>query len=75
MEGDIDTLITGMHEARELRRSYANWGEIEKLPPRLKAAVKYYIETGDLYVASKIADVKVDEMREVLLRVGVPIAP
>jgi len=60
-------------EARELRRSYANWGEIEKLPPRLKAAVKYYIETGEIRTSSKLAGLPLVEFRELLRRLNVPV--
>jgi hypothetical protein len=35
-------------EAREIRRRSADWGFIETLPPKLRAALKYYIETGDI---------------------------
>jgi len=47
-------------EAREIRRRVADWSFIERQPPRLKAALVYYIEAGDLYVASRIAGVKIE---------------
>lgn len=51
-------------EAREVRRRSADWGFIETLPPKLRAALKYCIETGDLYVASRIAGPTVEEFNE-----------
>jgi len=34
-------------EAKEVRRRTANWDFIKSLPPRLRVALEYYIETGD----------------------------
>ena len=59
-------------EFREIRRKYADWSFIEKQPPRIKAALKYYIETGDLYVASRIAGVSVGKMNELRRKAGIP---
>ncbi len=59
-------------EFREIRRKYADWNFIEKQPPRIKAALKYYIETGDLYVASRIAGVTVGKMNELRRKAGIP---
>ena len=49
-----------LQEAKEIRRRMADWSFIERQPPRLKAALVYYIEAGDLYVASRIAGVKIE---------------
>ena len=59
-------------EAREIRRREADWEFIEKQPPRVKAALKYYIEVGDLYVASRIADLTIEEFNELRRRAGIP---
>ena len=59
-------------EAREIRRRYADWEFIEKQPPRLRAALKYYVETGDLYVASRIAGLKVEEFNELRIKANIP---
>ena len=59
-------------EAREIRRKSADWGFIETLPPKLRAALKYYIETGDLYVASRIAGLTVEEFNELRKKAGIP---
>uniref|UniRef100_A0A7J3Z629 PaREP6 n=1 Tax=Ignisphaera aggregans TaxID=334771 RepID=A0A7J3Z629_9CREN len=59
-------------EAREIRRREANWSFIESQPPRLRAALKYYIETGDLYVASRIAGLTIEEFNELRKKAGIP---
>ena len=67
-----DEILEWEEEARRLRRERADWGFIEKLPPKLRAALKYYIETGDVYVASRIAGMTVDEFNELRVRARVP---
>nr|WP_181953578.1 hypothetical protein [Pyrobaculum arsenaticum] len=61
-----------MEEARRIRRERADWQFIESLPPKLRAALRYYIETGDIYVASRIAGITVDEFNELRIRARVP---
>jgi len=61
-----------LEEAREIRRKCADWSFIEEQPPRLKAALKYYVETGDMYVASRIAGLTVDEFNELRVRARIP---
>ena len=60
--------------ARSIRRRMANWDFIEKQPPRIKQALKYLVEDGDLYVASRIAGLTVDEMDELRIKANIPIA-
>jgi len=38
----------------------------------LRAALKYYIETGDLYVASRVAGLTVEEFNELRKKAGIP---
>ncbi|MEM1547139.1 MAG: hypothetical protein QXP91_11880 [Candidatus Methanomethylicia archaeon] len=59
-------------EAREIRRKMADWDFIERQPPRIREALKYYIEVGDLYVASRIAGVTVEEMNELRREAKIP---
>ncbi len=59
-------------DPRELRRRFADWSFIESLPPRLREALKYYIETGDMYVASRIAGLTVEEFNELRIRANIP---
>jgi PaREP6 domain containing protein len=59
-------------EAREIRRSEADWNFIESQPPKIRAALKFYVETGDLYVASRIADMSIEEFNDLRKRAGIP---
>ncbi|AFA38114.1 hypothetical protein [Pyrobaculum sp.] len=61
-----------VEEAKRIRRERADWNFINTLPPRLRIAVLYYIETGDLYVASRIAGMKMEEFNELRRRAKVP---
>jgi len=68
----VEEVVEAFEEARRLRRERADWQFIESLPPKLKAALKYYIETGDIYVASRIAGMSVDEFNELRIKARVP---
>lgn len=59
-------------EARKLRRGHADWEFIESLLPKLKAVLKYYVETGDIHVASRTVGMTVDESNELRIRARVP---
>jgi len=59
-------------EVREIRRRMADWDFIKRQPPRIRAALEYYIETGDLYVASRIAGVTISKMNELRRRAKIP---
>ncbi|AET33472.1 hypothetical protein P186_2078 [Pyrobaculum ferrireducens] len=69
---EIEEILAREAEAREMRRREANWDFINSLPPRLRAALVYYIETGDLYVASRIAGMKMEEFNELRIRANIP---
>ena len=60
-------------EARDIRRKEADWKFIESQPPRIKAALKLYIETGDIRLAAKLAELNLDEFRELLREANVPV--
>jgi hypothetical protein len=70
---EIDEILEWEEEARKLRRERADWEFIEKLPPKLKAALKYYVETGDFRVAQQIAGLDFEDFRELLRRAKVPV--
>jgi len=59
-------------EAREIRRREADWSFIESQPPRIRIALKFYVETGDLYVASRLAGMRVEEFNDLRRRAGIP---
>ena len=60
-------------EAREIRRREANWEFIRKQRPRIRAALIYYIEFGDIRRASKIAQMNIEEFRELLRDANIPV--
>jgi len=57
---------------REIRRREADWNYIEKLPPKLRAALLLYIETGDEYKAAKLAGLTLDEFEDLRIRARIP---
>jgi len=71
-ELSIEELMRRFEEGREIRRREADWDFINKQPPRIKAALIYYIEKGDLYVASRIAGVSMEEMNDLRIRARIP---
>ncbi len=60
-------------EARELRRASADWSFINSQPPRIRAALKLYIEAGDIRLASRLAGMNLDEFRQLLRRARIPV--
>ncbi|MCC6064751.1 MAG: hypothetical protein LM576_02080 [Thermofilum sp.] len=60
-------------EARELRRRSADWEFIERQPEPIRAALKVLVETGDLWLAAKVAGLPVDEFDEIRLKAKIPI--
>ncbi|MCU7786375.1 MULTISPECIES: hypothetical protein [unclassified Pyrobaculum] len=61
-----------LKEAREIRRREADWDFINRQPPKLKYALIYYVETGDIYVASRIAGMRVEQFDELRRRAKIP---
>ncbi|MGC9020672.1 MAG: hypothetical protein ACP5KE_05630 [Candidatus Methanodesulfokora sp.] len=72
MQEVVDELRRRAEEARDIRRRRADWNFINSQPPRIRAALTYYVEKGDLYVASRIAGVSMEEMNELRIRAGIP---
>jgi len=54
-ETTIEELRKRFEESREVRRREADWDFINKQPPRIRAALIYYIEKGDLRMAQKLS--------------------
>ena len=71
MGGGFRDYVELAFKAREVRRRTANWDFIKSLPPKLRIALEYYIEVGDLYNAAKLAGMGVDEFNELRIRAGV----
>jgi len=59
-------------EARRIRRESADWEFIEKQEPKIKLALIVYLETGDIYKASKIAEMTIDEFNELRIKAKLP---
>jgi hypothetical protein len=59
-------------EAREVRRKYANWDFIRSQPPKVRVALEYYVEVGDLYNAAKLAGMTMEEFNELRIKAGIP---
>jgi len=59
-------------EARRIRREMADWDFIRSQPPRIRAALEYLVEDDDLYVASRIAGITIEEMNELRIRARIP---
>ena len=73
MEAVVEKWRRLEEEARELRRKEADWEFIESQPPRIKAALKLYIETGDIRLAARVAGIGLEEFREILRAARVPV--
>jgi predicted HTH domain antitoxin len=59
-------------EAKEVRRKYANWEFIKSQPPKIRIALEYYVETGDLFNAAKLAGMTMEEFNELRIKAGIP---
>ncbi len=60
-------------EAKEIRRRYADWDFIRRQPLRVRAALEYYVETGDIRRACLIAGMDLEDFRELLRKANVPV--
>jgi hypothetical protein len=60
-------------EAREIRRREADWAYIDMQPPRLRAALRYYVETGDFRTAARLAGLGVEEFLERAREAKIPL--
>ncbi|MEM1569058.1 MAG: hypothetical protein QXP31_06890 [Pyrobaculum sp.] len=69
---DVRELVEREVEAREIRRREADWEFIKSQPPKIRIALEFYVETGDLYMAAKIAGLTVDEFNELRIRARIP---
>ena len=69
----IEKWVREDEEARRIRREKANWEFIEKQPPRIRFALIVFIETGDIYKASHIAGLTIDEFNELRVEAKIPI--
>ncbi|MGC8933246.1 MAG: hypothetical protein ACP5LQ_08150 [Candidatus Methanodesulfokora sp.] len=59
-------------EARDIRRRRADWNFINSQPPRIRAALTYYVEKGDLRMAQKLSGLSLEDFRELLRKARIP---
>jgi len=57
--------------AREIRRRMADWDFIRSQPPRIRAALELYVETGDLRLAQRISGLVLEEFVELIKKAGI----
>lgn len=50
-----------------------DWDAVEKPPPKLKAAVKLFIKTGDLRLSQRLSGLDLEDLVELLRRLKVPV--
>ncbi len=60
-------------EARKIRRRMADWNMIRRLPGHLRRALEFYIETGDIREAARMAGLDLEAFRELLRLARVPV--
>jgi len=58
---------------RRVRREMADWDFIRRQPPKLREALICLIETGDLYLASRIAGMSIGKFNELRIRAKIPV--
>jgi len=73
MVKSIEEILEEEKEFRVIRRKYANWDFIKKQPPRIRAALEYYIETGDIRRSCTIAKMNVTRFRNLLREANIPV--
>ena len=69
----IREIIEEEAEARELRKRMADRDFINKQPPRVREALKYYIEKGDIRLAARLSGLNIEEFRELLRKARIPV--
>ncbi len=58
---------------RRIREREADWEFIERQPPKIRAALKYYIKEGDIRIAAKLSGLSLEGFREKLREANVPV--
>jgi len=73
MNSKLKDLAKELREDRGIREKRANWSFIKKQPYRTKKALELLVITGDMYKASRIAGITIDEMNQLRMRSKIPI--
>ena len=71
-EDELKEWIERFKEEKEIRRKYADWEFIKSQPVKLRIALEYYVETGDLYNASRLAGMTMEEFNELRIKARIP---
>jgi len=72
-EEAIRRVLEEEEEFRRIRRERADWDFIGRQPPRVRAALEYYVETGDIRTSSRMAGLSLCEFRSLLRRARIPV--
>jgi len=59
-------------KAKRIRRERADWDFIRSQPPRIRAALELYVETGDIRLAQHISGLVLEEFIELTKKAGIP---
>lgn len=70
---DLKSLTKELREDRRIRENEADWEFIKRQPHRLKKALELFVITGDMYKASRIAGITLDEMNQLRIKANIPI--
>ncbi|OYT51369.1 MAG: hypothetical protein B6U76_11130 [Desulfurococcales archaeon ex4484_217_2] len=69
----LKEILSESEEAKRIRASSADWVFINSQPPRIREALKYYIETGDIRRSCTLAGKSIEEFRELLRKARIPV--
>jgi predicted HTH domain antitoxin len=72
LDAKLKEWLEYFRETKEVRRKYANWEFIRSQPPKIRIALEYYVETGDLFNAAKLAGMTMEEFNELTIKAGIP---
>ena len=68
----LKDLANELKEDRIIREKRADWKFIKKQPHRTRKALELLIITGDIYKASRIAGITLDEMNQLRIKSNIP---
>ena len=60
-------------EDAEIRRKMADWEFINKQRPHIRSALIFYINTGDIRRACKMARMHIEDFRNLLKKAKIPV--
>ena len=69
----LEELQKDLKEDKEIRIKSADWKFIKNQPLRIRKALEILVKTGDIYRASRFAELKLDEMNELRIKAKIPV--